>query len=303
MERNPLADHVQCQLQSVDGLSTEGTRTVEAAVAVARAQGLRVDEPVVLRDLTNALVRLDPSPVVARVPRTLSRLRGRDWFALEVRVVSWLAEIGAPVAPPSTLVDPGPHEHGGFLVSFWEVVDHDESRFDAAAGGRALRELHAALETCPEELPPFHRLDEIVRLLDLLQPSELVSQEEIDGMRAVGALLAAKPVPPLRPIHGDAHLRNLLWTPVGPRWTDFENLCAGPVEYDLACISWRGRSEDAAALHAYGRHDERLRSRMEPYVALFLAPWTLTIAERHPIPEGIEEARRRVRRALEPLAR
>jgi aminoglycoside phosphotransferase (APT) family kinase protein len=303
MERYALADHVQREFQSAGRLSPETARAVEGAVAVARAHGLRVDEPVILRDLTNVLVRLDPSPVVARVPRTLSRLRGHDWFALEVRVVSWLADAGAPVAAPSTLLDPGPHEHDGLVVSFWEVVDHDESRFDAAAGGRALHELHAALESCPEELPPFDRLDEIARLLDLLQPSDLVSQEEIDGMRAVGALLATKPVPPLRPIHGDAHLRNLLWTPDGPRWTDFENLCAGPVEYDLACISWRGRPEDAAALHAYGPHDERLRSRMEPYVALFLAPWTLTIAERHPIPEGIEEARRRVRRALEPLAR
>jgi Phosphotransferase enzyme family len=305
VERNALADHLQRQLQSADGVSAVGetARAVAAAVAVARGHGLRVDEPVVLRDLTNVLVRLDPSPVVARVPRTLSRLRGRDWFALEVRAVSWLAQAGSPVAPPAAAIDPGPHEQDGFLVSFWEFVDHDEGRFDAAEGGRALCELHAALESYPEELPAFHRLDEIGRLLDLLRPSHLVSQEEIEGMRAVHALLAIEPLPPLRPVHGDAHLRNLLWTPNGPRWTDFENLCSGPVEYDLACISWRGRPGDAGALEAYGPHDEGLRTLMEPYVALFLAPWTLTIVERRPTPGGIDEARRRVRRALEPLGR
>ena len=275
---------------------------VEVAVSVARDVGLRVDEPVVLRDLTNVLVRLDPSPIVARVPQTLSRLRGRDWFELEIRAVSWLARSGAPVVAPTTVVDPGPHERDGHLVSFWDVLDHATDRFDAAAAGQALRALHDALASYPEELPAFHRLDEIDRLLALLRPSPLVSEEEIEGMRTVRALLATKPVPPLlRPIHGDAHLRNLLWTPEGPRWTDFENLCAGPVEYDLACISWRGRAEDAASLDAYGPHDERLRDAMEPYVALFLAPWTVTIAERHPSPEGVKEARRRVRRALEPL--
>lgn len=274
---------------------------VEAAVGVARQQGLRVDEPVVLRDLTNVLVRLDPAPVIPRVPMTLSRLRGRDWFERELDAVAWLARAGAPVAPPATEIDPGPHERDGFLVSFWEAVDHDPGRFDAAEAGRTLRDLHSALASYAGELPAFHRLDEVERLLDLLRPSDLVSREEIDGMRAVRARLADEPLPPLRPIHGDSHFGNILWTPAGPLWTDFENLCAGPVEYDLGCISWRDRRENPEALHAYGAHDEHLRTLMEPYVALFLAPWTITIAERHPTPSGIEEARRRVRRALELL--
>ena len=139
------------------------------------------------------------------------------------------------------------YERDGFLVSFWDVVDHDPHRADPDTGGRSLRELHEALASLPEELPPFHRLDEISALLGLLRPSELISQDEIDGLRAVLALLAARPLPPLRPVHGDAHLGNVLWSPDGPRWTDFENLCAGPIEYDLACTSWRrGRSQRAS---------------------------------------------------------
>jgi aminoglycoside phosphotransferase (APT) family kinase protein len=299
VERGALANHVERELQPVDGLSTP----VEAAVSVAREHGLRVDEPVVLRDLTNVVVRLDPSPVVARIPRTLTRLRGRDWFALELRVVAWLARGGAPVSPPTTLIDPGPHERGGFLISFMEAIDHDEGRADAATAGRALLELHEVLAECPEELPDFRRLDETRALLDVLRPSELVSHDEIEGMREVVEVLRTRPVPPPRPIHGDAHLGNVLWSSDGPRWTDFENLCSGPVEYDLACISWRGRPQDEGALAAYGPHDEHVRESMEPYIALFLAPWTITIVERHPSPGWIEEARRRVSRALEPLAR
>ena len=299
MERDALADCVERELQPVDRLSNP----IEAALAVAREHGLRVDEPVVVRDLTNVVVRLDPSPIVARVPITLARLRGREWFELEIRAVAWLAAAGAPVAPPASAVDPGPHECDGLLVSFWEAIDHDPSRADAEAGGRSLRKLHEALVSLPEELPPFHRMDEISALLGLLRPSQLISQDEIDGLREVLALLAARPLPPLRPLHGDAHLGNVLWSPDGPRWTDFENLCAGPVEYDLACTSWRSRPQDEGALVAYGQHDERLRDSMEPYLALLLAPWTVTIFERHPTPSGIEEARRRITRALEPLSR
>ena len=255
-------------------------QAVGAAVSVARGLGLRVDEPVVLRDLTNVLIRLDPSPLVARVPQTLSRLRGPGWFELEVRVVSWLARAGAPVAPPASVVDPGPHERDGFLVSFWDVIDHDEARFDPAAAGRTLRDLHAALASCPEELPAFHRLDEIDRLLDLLRPSSLVSQRRNRGDAGGVALLAAKPVPPLRPIHGDAHLRNLLWTPEGPRLERFRESLRGtgrvrPRLHQLARSTRRCRGTRRRTV----RTTSGSRDAMEPYVALFLAPWTLTIAE------------------------
>jgi aminoglycoside/choline kinase family phosphotransferase len=39
---------------------------------------------------------------------------------------------------------------------------------------------------------------------------------------------------PRRPLHGDAHTGNLLQSGDGPRWIDFEDVCAGPVEWDLA---------------------------------------------------------------------
>jgi fructosamine-3-kinase len=37
------------------------------------------------------------------------------------------------------------------------------------------------------------------------------------------------------PIHGDAHLGNVLFAPDGPRWTDFDSVSIGPREWD---ISW-----------------------------------------------------------------
>jgi len=53
---------------------------VEAAVRAARAQGPRVDEPVVVRDRTNVIVRIDQWPLVGRVPMMLGPFRGREWI-------------------------------------------------------------------------------------------------------------------------------------------------------------------------------------------------------------------------------
>jgi aminoglycoside/choline kinase family phosphotransferase len=39
---------------------------------------------------------------------------------------------------------------------------------------------------------------------------------------------------PRRPLHGDAHTGNVLNTASGPQWLDFEDVWAGPVEWDLA---------------------------------------------------------------------
>ncbi|MEV4075647.1 phosphotransferase family protein [Nonomuraea fuscirosea] len=38
-------------------------------------------------------------------------------------------------------------------------------------------------------------------------------------------------------VHGDAHPGNLLATPAGPLWNDFEECMSAPVGWDLACLS------------------------------------------------------------------
>ena len=37
---------------------------------------------------------------------------------------------------------------------------------------------------------------------------------------------------PIQPLHGDAHLNNVL----GGRWNDWEDTCLGPVGWDAACL-------------------------------------------------------------------
>lgn len=155
-------------------------------------------------------------------------------------------------------------------------------RADPERAGRSLRELHEAFAAYEGELPTCDRLDEVRRLVD---DAELLAFADrlapLDG----------------RPIHGDAHLRNVLWTPDGPLWSDLENICRGPREYDLACLRFRPSPESEAAIAGYGKHDAAALDRALEYVTLFLAAVTPLVASRTG-DEGRAEASRRIERAL-----
>ena len=88
-----------------------------------------------------------------------------------------------------------------------------------------------------------------------------------------------------RPIHGDAHLGNVL----GPRlWGDWEDVCRGPVEWDVATLQAAGRvfgdsdSARAEAVAAYGDHDEELVEELLPLRVLFVSAWGAVGTLDHP---------------------
>jgi len=71
----------------------------------------------------------------------------------------------------------------------------------------------------------------------------------------------------LRPVHGDAHPGNLVATPDGLIWIDFEHICLGPREWDLALLHWQ--DPDAVAKHH--SPDPELLSRCSELRAVYLA--------------------------------
>ncbi|MFC4114908.1 phosphotransferase family protein [Nonomuraea zeae] len=234
------------------------SQAVSVAVSVAREHGIAVREPVVLNDSFNLLIHLRPAPIVARVPTitALGRPRPEQALRRELEVVSFLHGLGAPVVPPSALLPAGPHVRDGVAVSFWTHVAHDPAyEVTPDAAGKALAELHASLREFPGELPYLGPvLDEPVRLLELLDGE--VAPGALARLRDAHADLVARlgPAPrgDVRAVHGDAHPGNLLATPAGLLWNDFEESMAAPVGWDLACLLRTTRLDGRAAVRAYG---------------------------------------------------
>jgi hypothetical protein len=224
-------------------------RAVEAAAGLAREHGLRVGEPRVLADLFSLMVHLQPSPVVARVATTMPKLRSpiEDWMRLELDVTAFLAAGGAPVVAPSGELPPGPHRAEGFAVTFWTYLEADPERTPTSADCAAmLVDLHAVLRTYTGELPLLCAND-VPRGVELLdEAGDALAAAEADLVRRSAERLApfiAAPPGELQPLHGDAHAGNLMATRDGLVWIDFEDVCRGPVEWDLATTMDAGLAE------------------------------------------------------------
>jgi hypothetical protein len=204
-------------------------RAVAAAQAVALAHGVSGNDAVVLPGSSNVMVRLRPAPVVARVMTGTAHLHSdvQSWLAGEVAVGAFLGERGLAVSPSDAL-PPGPHQTDGLWITFWEFVEHDDSRPVPSADelGRALHELHAALAEFPGDLAPLSETRDW--LVGIATDDGLRSRvEELTPTVWESAL-------PAQPIHGDASTWNLLVTDSGLLWNDLEDVCVGPVHWDIA---------------------------------------------------------------------
>jgi Phosphotransferase enzyme family len=229
--------------------------SLAAAQAVAREHGVACDEAVRIAAGSNVLVHLKPAPVVARVMTGTAVLHGdvKEWLAGEVAVGAFLAERTDLVVPPSDLLPPGPHEHDGLWMTLWKFVAHDEQAPppEPRELGRSLRELHAALAEFPGDLAPLSEIrDWLARLLGELRPSPPLTQRDIDGLHfELDALTPAvfESSLPAQALHGDASIGNLLRTDGRLIWNDLEDVCAGPVAWDVAGLVASARTRGHSA--------------------------------------------------------
>ena len=108
------------------------------------------------------VARPRPSPAAAARRARLERaaVPGRaaeDEVVRELAVGSHAARAGAPVVPPSDLLDPGPHRHGGHVVAFWQLR-RAEARGRAGGGRRgAARDPRGARRLRGRAAVPAHR--------------------------------------------------------------------------------------------------------------------------------------------------
>ena len=198
-------------------------------------------------------------PIVARVMVGTAVLHAdpRAWLEREIDVGAFLAATGAPIVPPATAVDPGPHISGGLWLSFWEYAEVVPVALTAGEIGGSLRSLHEELARYPGALPPQSRmLEEIDWLLAALaaHADTAALHEERDRL----APLLRSGDAGGQPLHGDASLSNLLSTSAGPRWNDFEGVSFGSPAWDVVGLvddarEHYGEAFAADVLTAYGR--------------------------------------------------
>lgn len=200
---------------------------VAASVAVAARRGLPTHNPVVVAEGYSVRVRLDPAPVLTRVVTVGRVLRGdpRPWMEREIAVSRYLAAAGAQVVPPWQ--EAGPFEAHGLDVSLWTWLEPEPQPVSAPVYGGLLKHLHDVLDDYDADLPLL-----IGPLTDIA--SGLQASDDAVLHEAAARLVPLALTWPRRPLHGDAHTGNVLTTTAGPRWMDFEDVCVGPVEWDLA---------------------------------------------------------------------
>jgi Ser/Thr protein kinase RdoA (MazF antagonist) len=249
---------------------------VDAAVSVASALDLTVDEAVLLHDSNRLALRLRPCDVLARVAHT----EGQGGAEFEVEIARRLAETDSPVAPLDPRVEPRVYERDGFVVTLWTYyapVPHEDVA--PAEYARALERLHAGMRQADFTAPHFtDRVAEAQSLVgnraqtpDLRDADrELLSSTLRKMTQAIGQRDAAEQL-----LHGEPHPGNVLGTENGLLFTDLETCCRGPVEFDVAHVP-----EEVST--RYSGVDQDLLSECRLLVLAMVASWRWHRADRFP---------------------
>jgi thiamine kinase-like enzyme len=254
-------------------LTSHEQSALDFASRIARQQGLVFDQAVMLQSSSTVVLHLKPTPVVARVAggMTMVLRPGAKWFARELAIAHHLAAAQAPSLRPSDQLPPGPYQEQGRVLSFWQWVQELPHPPKAQEIGQGLRQCHRALASFEGDLEPWGGLREAECSWQGLVEQGLgkyLDQADLKLLETVQQVLQRHlPQTNLQPIHGDAHLLNVLNTPQGARWADWEDAFLGPVEFDLATLVAAPRifNQDLARAEAVLRHyQEPSEQALEP---------------------------------------
>lgn len=271
---------------------------IQAAIETAAAHGISADRCDILQDGSTLVLRLTET-LVARVVQDREGPRlGIEWFVRENAIAQHLTQLGAPVIPLHPALPPGPHEHLGYPMNFWEFVTRVPEEPDSHEMGHTLRRCHEFLRDFTDPLPELGIMTETLAILDSRELFPSGTQQMLrDRLTSSTEALRAFPA---QPLHGDAHVGNFMNTTRGLLCTDWEDAFSGPVEWDVASLIWNARILDedhatvAAILEAYGPVDaEALQHSMVARAAVITAWYPILY------PNPNEERQRKLRRRIE----
>src|SRR5438477_5856597 len=235
-------------------------------MSVASAQGLSVDDIVILQNSNKLAARLLPCDVLARVAPSAQQAA-----VFEVELAQQLAAAESPVAALEPRVEPRVYEGDGFVVTLWTyyqpLSDPEVSPADYAD---ALGRLHAAMRALKLSTPNFtDRVAEAAGLVANRDRTPALPDTDREilmnalriRVRAIADRGAAEQV-----LHGEPHPGNLLNTRGGLRFIDLETCCRGPVEFDLAHVP-------ANVIEYYANVDDELLGECRGPVLAMVAAW------------------------------
>ena len=211
-------------------------RALAAAMSIASALDLAVDDAVVLQNSNKLSLRLLPCDVLARVA-----LLGQHVAQFEIELAQRLAETESPVATLERRAAPRAYERDGFVITLWTYYPPVTPREVAPADyARSLKRLHAGMRKLDVTAPHF--TDRVAEAQQLVaNRDQTPALTEPDRQLLTGALSRLRRTIAERSVaeqllHGEPHPGNVLNTKNGPLFIDLETCCHGPVEFDLAHV-------------------------------------------------------------------
>ena len=214
--------------------ATDIPRALEAAAAVAGANGLAVDGATVIHDSNRIAVRLLPCEVLARIAYAADLLVAE----FEVEVARRLEETDGPVGTLDPRVDPRVHLRDGFAVTLWTYYESAPSGIAPREYAQALMRLHAGMRQVAITAPHF--TDRVAEAQSLLAAHDRTPDLGDADRRLLGRALQSLTSSILdcgadeQLLHGEPHPGNVLPTHSGPLFIDLGTCCRGPVEFDIA---------------------------------------------------------------------
>ena len=212
---------------------------LNAITTLSDRLGIKVSDSTLLCDSHHVTLRIS-SDLVARVLIGEEK-NGKEQLTREIEVSKFLAHHGAPVTQPTNRCDPGPHAVDGTFVTLWKFEKVERPKSDVPdAAYEALAECHRHLENYEADLPDFREsLEECFEALQGEDARRFLKSEDhqflADCSKILNAELDRKSFCS-RPLHGGCHTGNVLEASRGFLWTDFENVCMGPIEWGLTCV-------------------------------------------------------------------
>jgi aminoglycoside phosphotransferase (APT) family kinase protein len=206
-------------------------RATQAAMSSASSLGLTAHDAAVLHNSNKLTLRLQPCDVLAQVAPA-----AHQCAQFEVDIAQRLSEVGSPVA---ALQAPQVFVRDEYVVTLWTYYEPVTTQpIPPADYARALERLHAGMRRV--DLPTPHFTDRVSEAQTLVANHDRTPNlSDADRIFLAGTLdhlrrAVSDSGRPEQLLHGEPHPGNLLSTPIGLLFIDFETCCRGPIEFDLA---------------------------------------------------------------------